>query len=175
MCINQSIYDIDRGGLVHEVVPVRLTEDCKSKHIHLLLLTEEVKEKKTVTDIYPEKLTSNVKVKTHYCYIKNLAKPVRAQCTKSKNKIWICDRCLHYFYSELKLNDHQIYCIMQNKCRITMPQRDGSEFIEFRNYQRTMEVPFIIHADIESLLHSIENSHNNTDVNGEPGGAIKNM
>lgn len=144
----ETIYDKKIEAKVHTIVPVRLSSNVKSNHIHLLLLTDEVENKKNVGNAP----TNTAEVKTHFCLIKNLSKLVKMQCTKSKNKIWICDRCLHYFYSKLKLNNHEVNCLKQNKCRITMPIKNQSEYLSFENFRKKIDVAFIIYADIESLL-----------------------
>lgn len=159
----------DADNEVHAVVPIRLSENVKPdrKHVHLLLLSEELK-----TNNSGDAPTGTVDVKTHYCYIKNLSKLVRMQCTKSKNKIWLCDRCLHYFYSELKLNNHTINCIKQNICKITMPEKNKSEHLSFKNFQKKMDVPFVIYADIESLLLPLSDC-NSTNIKNNPKGAYQ--
>lgn len=163
-------YDEKIDNFVFTIVPVRLSKNVKCNHIHLLLLTEEVKS--TTSE---NVLTNTAEVKTHYCYIKNLAKLVKMQCTKSKTKIHVCDRCLHYFYSEQKLIDHQLYCVQQNNCRITMPEKNYSEYLSFHNYRKKMDVPYIIYADIESLLlPTITNDLNNGDIDcNKPSGAYQ--
>lgn len=163
--VYEAVYDETIDADVHVIVPVRLSKDVKNNHIHLLLLSEEVDGNNK-----GNAPTNTAEVKTHYCYIKNLAKLVRMQCTKSKNKIWVCDRCLHYFYKESKLNEHVINCIQQNKCKITMPEKN--KFLTFENFRKKMDVPYVIYADIESLLVPI-NSSSEHDTEKKPKGAYQ--
>lgn len=164
--IFESYYDLNIDAEVHTIVPIRLSENVKSNHIHFLLLSEELEAENSGNSA-----TNTAQVKTHYCYIKNLSKLIRMQCTKSKNKIRICDRCLHYFHSELKLTNHVINCVKQNVCKITMPDKNKSEYLSFENYRKKMDVPFVIYADIELLLLPIINSTN--DSTGKPCGAYQ--
>lgn len=77
------------------IVPVRLTKQTKENHIHLLLLysnEEDHEEKKNFVE-----LLDKVECKTHYCWIKDLSKLINSNISKHKGKLYVCDRCLHFF------------------------------------------------------------------------------
>lgn len=101
-------------------------------------------------DIMEEIETSSNK---HYVWISNLSGLFTKQVTKNHIKKLICDRCLHYFYSEEKLNNHFELCQKQNETRVTLPDK-WNNLVKFRNFKYKIEIPFIIYADIESLLVS---------------------
>lgn len=65
--------------------------------------------------------------------------------------MFYCDRCLQHFPSEGKLENHKINCSEQNECEIQMPTTENNT-LKFENFKNQMEVPFIIYADIETLL-----------------------
>lgn len=134
------------------IVPLRITKDVKEKHIHLLLLQNEISSEQSASTI--ETLIKQNIVKRHYCYIKNLGKLVKEQNTKNNHKIFLCDLCLNYFASEFKLNEHLKQCSDINKCKIQMPTK-AQKYISFKNFNRKLEVPFIIYADIESILKPV--------------------
>lgn len=82
---------------------------------------------------------------------------ISSGCTKSQCKIFICDRCLCYFLKQTKLDEHIRDCFELNKCKIKIPD-ENNKWLSFKNFQKQLEVPFIIYADIESMLIPIEDS-----------------
>lgn len=154
--------DYDYKTRKHEkiIVPIRIAENIKQHHIHLLwICSEDHLENRCIANeqnLPICEIANELDIISHFCYIKNLSKLVVSQCNNSKEKIWICDRCLHYFYSEMKLKNHKIECEKKNKCKITMPKKNSMQrWITFNNYKRQLPVPFIVYADIESLLQPI--------------------
>ena len=79
---------------------------------------------------------------------------MRKQLTHHKEKIYICDRCLHYFSSENLLQDHKPLCIKLNTCRIELP-KDYENTIRFKNLKYKERVPIVIYGDTECLLKTI--------------------
>lgn len=118
--------------------PLRLASEIKANHIHLLYLSENENEN--------DESSQN----SHYCWIKNLSALLNSS-TSMKQKLYICDRCLHYFKTDEKLLQHSENCRLQNTTAIEMPS-DSTKMIKFDNYKNKLRVPFIVYADIESLL-----------------------
>lgn len=147
------------------IVPIRIAENYQPNHIHLLWISNEDTMKQSETETIESEpslvnMANNIEVVSHYCYIKNLPKLIVSQSNSHEHRIWICDRCLHYFHSELKLTKHTIDCENKNKCKITLPTRNSMQrWISFKNYNRQLPVPFIIYADIESLLQPTNNEN----------------
>lgn len=131
--INVYMYDEE----VKSVRPLRLSKEVKEKHIHLLLLSNHS------DDEHYEK--------SHYCWIKNLSALLGRQISANSGKLYFCDRCLNHFRSDSKLQAHKVCCFKQNDCQIEMPGCDEN-IIEFKNYNKQLKVPFIIYADVESIL-----------------------
>lgn len=123
-----------------KIQPIRLTKKMKNNHIHLLLTTKEV-----------PGYGSSVDVKTHYCWIKHLSRLLSSQVSKHKGMHFFCDRCLNYFQTVYKLVYHQKSCFSQNECQIEMPAHDKNT-IKFNKYKNQLDCPFIIYADVETLL-----------------------
>lgn len=120
-----------------KVVPVRLTKKVKTKHVHLLLICKENKDI-SLPDSY------------HYCWIKNLSALLGQQISSNCTKKIFCDRCLNHFTALEKLEKHRVACALQNEFKIEMPE-EGSK-IKFEAHRKQIPVPFIVYADVESIL-----------------------
>lgn len=140
--INVYMFDDDKK----RVYPVRLTKAIRNHHIHLLLMNHTLA-------INGTDFSSDKTIKMHYCWIKDMSRLIRSQITRNKNSIYFCDRCIQHFTSMIRLNEHTPICMQQNNCRIEMPNREkGDHIIQFNNYAKKLTVPFVIYADIESIL-----------------------
>ena len=100
---------------------------------------------------------------SHYCLINDISRLVGSQVAKHKEKCFICDNCLNPFPTEESLNKHKEYCDT-NECIKTIMPKKGS-VVKFKNYRNSEVVPFVIYADIESLLEPIQSCGPN------PGGS----
>lgn len=87
---------------------------------------------------------------THYCLIKDLSRLVRSQITKHHGRLHFCETCLLFFPDVHKLDTHTCEGI------VTILPEKGS-VIQFVNYARKQDVPFVIYADFETLLEPIQN------------------
>ena len=96
---------------------------------------------------------------SHYCLINNISRLVSSQVSKHKEKCFICDNCLNPFPTEESLNKHKEYCDTNECIKINMPKK-GS-VLKFKNYRNSEMVPFVIYADIESLLEPIQSCEPN--------------
>ena len=68
--------------------------------------------------------------------------------------------CLHYFRTENKVKSHEKICKNKDFCRIVMPS-EKNNILEFHQYMRSDKMPYIIYADIESLIRKIDRCANN--------------
>ena len=96
--------------------------------------------------------TETVKTKYHYCWIKNLNRLLYDQ-NKHKCQTCFCDRCLYGFIREDLLIKHKEDCLGINNTstRIEMPT-EGRNHIKLKNHQNQMPVPYVIYADLESIV-----------------------
>ena len=90
----------------------------------------------------------------HYCPVKNVSRLLSSQVSKHKEKSYFCDRCLNSFWCEQSLNKHLEYCSNHEAVKIEMPNK--GDILKFKNYYKGERVPFMIYADTESLIKSIE-------------------
>ncbi|XP_045477928.1 uncharacterized protein LOC123683076 [Harmonia axyridis] len=145
--ISINVYVLKKEQDVFNTFPSYLTNNMMKKHVNLLLL---------VQDRYTDDGTP---VRYHYVWIKNLSRLVSSQLSREKNRKFICDRCLRYFRSQEKIDKHSEDCRNMNETSIKMPEI-GKNILKFKNHQNKEKVPFLIYADLESILKPT-NSKNN--------------
>ena len=98
-------------------------------------------------------ITSNEDT-NHYIWIKDFNK-LNAKVTKNEKRKYFCYHCLHHFPRQKLLDDHKSDCIVINKSQATKLPNKGT-FTSFRSLGKTIGVPFVIYADLESLLIPIQ-------------------
>ncbi|XP_055306011.1 uncharacterized protein LOC129570437 [Sitodiplosis mosellana] len=155
--INVYHYD-DRTDLVSTL---RVSNNVKEKHIHLLMLTNSSRvntDGATSTAGKVKIMLESNQVKTHYCWIKSLNRLIDHQLNNHQHKYFICDRCLNYFEEKKDLERHYGKC--QNECHIEMPTKDNN-IIKFENHQKQLKAPFIIYADTEAYLKQLSEEERN--------------
>ncbi|XP_067210017.1 uncharacterized protein [Linepithema humile] len=121
------------------IIPLRLTDDKKEKHVNLLYVPGNNE--------------------AHFVYIKDLSRLVSSQLSKEKRKKYICDRYLHYFRTSEKLSVHNVDC--GNDCAVILPNEDN-KWLTFRNYNRKERLPFVVYADLECTLEKKEGQDHTT-------------
>ena len=67
----------------------------------------------------------------------------------NKYKKYFCKSCLHCFSSKIVLNKNKKDCLLRTKGQNVKLEQG---FIEFKNFNRQIPVPFKIYADFECLL-----------------------
>ena len=90
----------------------------------------------------------------HYCLVKNVSRLLSSQISKHNGKKYFCERCLNPFCCEQSLNKHLEYCINHEIVKIVMPNK--GDILKFENYYKGERVPFMIYADTESLIKSLQ-------------------
>ena len=85
---------------------------------------------------------------SHYVYIKDFNR-LMFNKTTHKGKKYFCKSCLQCFSDEHFLNEHKKDCLLINKGQNVKLEKG---FIEFKNSNRQIPVPFKIYADFECLL-----------------------
>ncbi|XP_018346777.1 PREDICTED: LOW QUALITY PROTEIN: uncharacterized protein LOC108751194 [Trachymyrmex septentrionalis] len=130
-----NVYGIENK----QFLPLQLTSDKKDKHVNLLYMQDP----------------RDVGV-AHFAWIKNLSHLVSSQLSKQEHKKYFCDRCLHYFGTNEKLQSHTMDCQKINDCAtIRLPSED-EKWLEFGNHCNKERVPFVVYADLECVLRKTE-------------------
>ncbi|XP_024887727.1 uncharacterized protein LOC112464775 [Temnothorax curvispinosus] len=128
-----------RGADHNAIVPLRLTDDKRDRHVNLLYLCD------TLRGVN----------RGHFAWIKNLSRLVNSQLTAKRYAKHVCDRCLHYFYTRDKLAAHSVDCGRMNDCAVVLPN-ESDKWQSFDNYDRKERLPFVVYADLECLLERRE-------------------
>ena len=111
--------------------------------IVLLLLKEAVKEE-----------NGEIKEKTHYTLVKNKSALIASQKNNHKGKRHLCLNCFNSFNTSESLNKHKEYCYENKSVKTTMPPPDT--YLEFKNFHHSEKAPFVVYADFESLIKSMD-------------------
>ena len=67
----------------------------------------------------------------------------------NKNKTYFCRNCCNTFYSQIKYEEHIEFC-SNEKTLVLLPSKN--KYLQFKNIQNTLQLPFIAYADIESYM-----------------------
>ena len=145
--ISISVYGYNKDERVYPIKVSRYT-GCKHE-IDLLLIKELVEEKNKKTG--KKKKNYNF----HYCLIKNMSALLASQINNHKGSIHICRNCLCGFNSPDTLNKHKEYCYNYECVRILMPP--SGTYLRFKNFLHSEKAPFVIYADFESKIKSMDN------------------
>ena len=86
----------------------------------------------------------------HYLDIKTLLALLQGITSKHKGYFY-CMKCLHSFRTESKLKSHEKVCQNKDFCGIVVPS-EKDNILEFNQYMKSDKMPYIIYADIESLI-----------------------
>ncbi|EGI64856.1 hypothetical protein G5I_06694, partial [Acromyrmex echinatior] len=119
------------------IVPLRLTKEKKEKHVNLLYLQESRRDDENVI--------------AHFTWIKDLSRLIGSQLSKNTGKKYLCDRCLHYFYTSEKLSLHIVDCTTTNDCAVILPN-ENDKWLSFRDHNKKERLLFVVYADLECIL-----------------------
>lgn len=89
----------------------------------------------------------------HYCWIKNFNRLCSGRTETCHHNMYYCKRCLTGYREESSLKRHEEYCSHHDAQLIQTPE-EGST-LKFKNYYRSMRIPFVVYADFESFLKPI--------------------
>lgn len=130
--------------------PVRLTKKELERHVNLLLVQDRYFPEPDDFRPPSEPVEDDfIPVTSHYVWIRNLSRLISSQTNKHNGKVYICNRCLNYFATKVKLDDHKIYCQEINTCQVEFPK---DKFIKFKNFVNKERTPYVIYADLETML-----------------------
>ena len=116
-----------------DIYLIHTTYSTAAKHIDLLV-------------------TSNSET-NHYVWIKNFNR-LCYNVNKHARKKYFCKHCIQHFTSESILLKHMEDCMVLNGCQAIGMPAEG-EVAKFKSFRETVKIPFVIYADLESLLHKL--------------------
>ena len=91
--------------------------------------------------------------KQHYCWIKNFNKLCASHTENSTHSMHYCKRCLTGYRKVESLNKHYEYCAAHKAQKIEVPPPGST--LKFKNYFKSLRVPFVVYADFKSFLKPI--------------------
>ena len=92
---------------------------------------------------------------SHYCLVKNMSALIASQINNHKGTRNICLNCFNSFKCKKSLDDHKEYCY-NNECVKTIMPEKGT-FLRFKNFLHSEKFPFVVYADMESLIKNMDN------------------
>ena len=85
----------------------------------------------------------------HYCVVKNMSRLSSRQL--GDNAVYFCDYCCYTHRKKDTVLKHQELCTGEVMELERVMPKEGST-VKFKNYERTVENPFVVYADFESKL-----------------------
>lgn len=156
--ISINVYILKKKKRGFKILPSYLTKKKLKKQINLLMIQNNycIEDDSDDTEDYETEPT----IQYHFVWIRNLSRLLSTQLSKMHGKKYICDRCLHYFYTQNGLDKHTIDCVNQNSCKIRLPIND-LKHVTFKNFKNKEKAPFIIYSDLECKLSPINEISSN--------------
>ena len=139
-----SLNDIDKFEKNYPEIRVNVFSYDKSVHILRINKTDP----QNAIDL----LFITNEEKQHYCWIKSFSRLLSAQVSKHEHKAYFCKRCLNKFASPEKLSEHIEICKENYACKIEVSK--PGKTITFKNFKKSMRVPFVIYADFEAITEN---------------------
>ena len=97
--------------------------------------------------------------KWHYLAVKSLSALFRGTTSNHKEDFYSL-YCFHSYITKEKLKKHKKVCENHNYRYVEMPEKDN-KILKYNQGEKSMKVPFIIYADLESLLEKMNTCHSN--------------
>ena len=97
--------------------------------------------------------------KGHYLAVKSLSALFRGITSKHEGDFY-CLNCFQSYTTENKFKKHKKVCENHDYCYVHKPE-ENNKILKYNQGEESMKVPFIIYADLESLLGKMNTYHNN--------------
>ena len=94
------------------------------------------------------------KERWHYFAVKKLSALLHGVTSKHKSDFY-CLNCLHSCKTENKLKSQENVCKNKDFREIVMPSKTD-KILEFNQYIKSDEMPYMIYDDIESLIEKMD-------------------
>ena len=98
---------------------------------------------------------------------KSLSRFLSSENTKHKRKEYFCNNCLQGFKEESSRDEHIGYCTDNESVKVEMPHKNL--IVQYSDGQFQFKVPFIMYADLESILESIQGPGNDPRISSTRG------
>ena len=99
--------------------------------------------------------------KWYYLAVKKLSALLRG-VTSNHNEDFYCLNCFRAYTTENKLESYKKVCENHDYCFVEMPNEDN-KILKYNHGEKSMRAPFIIYADLESLLEKMDTCYDNTE------------
>ena len=80
--------------------------------------------------------------------------------TSNNHGDFYCLGCLHSFRTDNALKKHETLCGNNDYCHVEMPTKDNNT-LKCYHGEKSLKMPFVIHADLECLLIKQQSCQNN--------------
>ena len=97
--------------------------------------------------------------KWHYLAVKSVFALFRGITSKHEEDFY-CLNCLQSYTTENRLKKLKKVCENHDYCYVEIPEKDN-KILKYNQGEKSMKVPFIIYADLESLLEKMNTCYNN--------------
>ena len=95
--------------------------------------------------------------KWHYLAVKSLSALFRGITSKHEGDFY-CLNCFQSYTTENIVKKHKKVCENHDYCYVEISEEDN-KILKYNQGEKSMKVPFIIYADLESLLEKINIHH----------------
>ena len=95
----------------------------------------------------------------HYLVVKSLS-GLLTGITSNHKEDFYCLNCFHSYRTKNKLEAHKKICKNRDYCRVEMPTKDNN-IIRYNHGEKSIELPFVVYADLECLLEKMSTCYNN--------------
>ena len=97
--------------------------------------------------------------KSHYLAVKSFSALLRGRTSKHEGNFY-CLNCFHSYRIENMLKKHENVRKNHGYCYVEIPE-EYNKILKYNLGEKSMKVPIIIYADLESLLEKMSAYHNN--------------
>ena len=98
--------------------------------------------------------------KKWYCLVVKYLSGLLRGATSNHHGDFYCLNCFHSYSTKNKLEAHKKICENHDYCHVEMPAKDNNT-IKYNQGEKSIKLPFVIHADLECLLEKMSTCINN--------------
>ena len=92
---------------------------------------------------------------SHYCLVKNMSALIASQINNHQHSRNICLNCFNGYQTKQALDKHKEYCYNNECVKVVMPEK--GTYLRFKNFLHSEKFPFVVYADMESLIKNMDN------------------